>query len=130
VVSAAWPSGPQKILTDLVALALGGDCLADVAVLRAQPELCGPVASFVRGRLRVGPQLLSVANCRELVAPNRAAGDGGVLGWLPVTDRGRIPLVLAGGLVPRHRSWSWPGRALRPDQPLLRRNERRFLARP
>jgi hypothetical protein len=26
-------------------LALGGDCLADVAVLRAQPELFGPVAS-------------------------------------------------------------------------------------
>jgi hypothetical protein len=37
---------PGKILTDLaLALALGGDCLADVAVLRAQPELCGPVAS-------------------------------------------------------------------------------------
>ena len=37
---------PGKILTDLVVtLALGGDCLADVAVLRAQPELCGPVAS-------------------------------------------------------------------------------------
>jgi hypothetical protein len=37
---------PGKILTDLVmALALGGDCLADVAVLRSQPELAGPVAS-------------------------------------------------------------------------------------
>ena len=37
---------PGKIVTDLaVALALGGDCLADVAVLRAQPELFGPVAS-------------------------------------------------------------------------------------
>jgi hypothetical protein len=37
---------PGKILTDLaVALALGGDCLADVAMLRAQPELFGPVAS-------------------------------------------------------------------------------------
>ena len=37
---------PGKILTDLVmALALGVDCLADIAVLRAQPELCGPVAS-------------------------------------------------------------------------------------
>jgi hypothetical protein len=37
---------PGKILTDLVvALALGGDCLADAAVLRAQPELAGPVAS-------------------------------------------------------------------------------------
>jgi hypothetical protein len=38
--------GPGKIITDLaVALALGGDCLADVAMVRAQPELFGPVAS-------------------------------------------------------------------------------------
>jgi hypothetical protein len=38
--------GPGKIVTDLaVALALGGDCLADVAMLRAQPDLFGPVAS-------------------------------------------------------------------------------------
>jgi hypothetical protein len=38
--------GPGKIITDLaVALALGGDCLADVAMVRAQPELFGQVAS-------------------------------------------------------------------------------------
>ena len=37
---------PGKIVTDLAAaLALGGDCLADIAVLREQPELAGPVAS-------------------------------------------------------------------------------------
>ena len=37
---------PGKILTDLVTtLALGGDCLADIAVLRSQPDLAGPVAS-------------------------------------------------------------------------------------
>jgi Transposase DDE domain group 1 len=37
---------PGKIVTDLVmALALGGDCLADAAMLRAQPQLFGPVAS-------------------------------------------------------------------------------------
>jgi hypothetical protein len=37
---------PGKILTDLaVTLAVGGDCLADIAVLRCQPELAGPVAS-------------------------------------------------------------------------------------
>src|SRR6201996_7961494 len=37
---------PGKIITDLAAaLALGGDCLADIAVLREQPELAGPVAS-------------------------------------------------------------------------------------
>jgi hypothetical protein len=37
---------PGKIITDLaVTLALGGDCLADIAVLRADPGLAGPVAS-------------------------------------------------------------------------------------
>jgi energy-converting hydrogenase Eha subunit B len=37
---------PGKILGDLaMTLALGGDCLADVAVLRSQPVLAGPVAS-------------------------------------------------------------------------------------
>jgi hypothetical protein len=37
---------PGKVVTDLaVALALGGDCLADIAMLRAQPQLFGLVAS-------------------------------------------------------------------------------------
>jgi hypothetical protein len=37
---------PGKIIADLVTtLALGGDCLADIAVLRAQPGLAGLVAS-------------------------------------------------------------------------------------
>lgn len=37
---------PAKIIIDLaVSLALGGDCLADIAVLRAKPGLFSPVAS-------------------------------------------------------------------------------------
>jgi hypothetical protein len=37
---------PGKIVLDLaLALALGGDCLADVGVLRAEPGVFGPVAS-------------------------------------------------------------------------------------
>jgi hypothetical protein len=37
---------PAKVVTDLaVALALGGDCLADIALLREQPGVFGPVAS-------------------------------------------------------------------------------------
>src|SRR6185437_6640713 len=37
---------PGKVIGDLaVAVALGGDCLADIAVLRAEPDLYGPVAS-------------------------------------------------------------------------------------
>jgi len=37
---------PATVITDLaVTLALGGDCLADIALLRAEPGLFGPVAS-------------------------------------------------------------------------------------
>ncbi|MDX2828663.1 IS1380 family transposase [Streptomyces ipomoeae] len=37
---------PGKMLVDLaLAVALGGDCLADVAMLRAEPDVFGPVAS-------------------------------------------------------------------------------------
>jgi Transposase DDE domain group 1 len=37
---------PGKVVADLAAaVALGGDCLADIAVLREQPALAGPVAS-------------------------------------------------------------------------------------
>jgi len=44
---------PAKVVLDLaVTLALGGDRLADVAVLRAEPGLYGPVASTRRFRAR------------------------------------------------------------------------------
>jgi len=37
---------PAKVITDLaITLALGGDCLADVALLRAEPGVYGSVAS-------------------------------------------------------------------------------------
>ena len=37
---------PAKVVTDLaIMLALGGDCLADVGLLRSEPSLYGPVAS-------------------------------------------------------------------------------------
>jgi hypothetical protein len=38
--------GPAKVLLDLaVAVALGGDCLVDIAVVRAEPAVFGAVAS-------------------------------------------------------------------------------------
>lgn len=44
--AARWIHDPGKTVLDLaIAIALGGDCLADIGVVRAQPELFGPVAS-------------------------------------------------------------------------------------
>ena len=85
---------PGKILTDLaMTVALGGDCLADVAVLRSQPQLAGPVASDpVISRLITklageGPRALRAirqarAAARErawALAGDRAPGAGGGL---------------------------------------------------
>jgi hypothetical protein len=89
---------PGKILTDLaVALALGGDCLADVAMLRAQPELSGPVASDpVVSRLLArlagdAPRALKAIRAARAAARTRAwdlAGDAapGVGGALVTVD--------------------------------------------
>jgi hypothetical protein len=78
--------GPGKIITDLaVALALGGDCLADVAALRAQPELFGPVASdpvvsrLVTRLAADAPRALKAIRAAWAAARARAwelAGDG------------------------------------------------------
>ena len=46
MAGAAAGHDPGKTVFDLaVAIALSGDCLADVAVVRAPPELFGPLAS-------------------------------------------------------------------------------------
>lgn len=52
---------PGKVLLDLaVAVALGGDCLADLAAVRCQPELFGEVASDPTVCPREPPSRLSV----------------------------------------------------------------------
>ena len=86
---------PSKVLLDLaVALGLGGDCLTDVAVLRAQPELFGLVASDpVVSRLADElPAALKAIRAARAVARERAwalagkaaPGAGGGLGPLDV----------------------------------------------
>jgi hypothetical protein len=89
---------PGKIIADLaVALALGGDCLADVAMLRAQPELFGPVASDpvvsrLVGRLAAdAPRALKAIRAARAAARQRAwelAGDAapGTGGGLVTVD--------------------------------------------
>ena len=70
---------PGKIITDLaLAMALGGDYLADVAVLRAQPELFGlvasdPVVSRLISRLAAeAPQALKAIRAARAAAWQRA----------------------------------------------------------
>ena len=70
---------PGKIIADLaVAVALGGDCLADVAMLRAQPELFGlvasdPVVSRLVARLAAeAPRALKAIRAARAAARQRA----------------------------------------------------------
>lgn len=75
---------PGKIIADLaIAVAVGGDCLADLAVLRAEPGVFGPVASDptvsrLIATLAADPQraLAAINNARASVraAAWRAAG--------------------------------------------------------
>ncbi len=60
---------PGKILLDLaISLAVGGDCLADIATLREQPSVFGPVASdatvsrLIAALAAEGPAALSAIN--------------------------------------------------------------------
>ncbi len=89
---------PGKILADLVVmLGLGGDCLADVAVLRDQPELCGPVASdpvisrLVSALAADAPRALAAIRAARAAAREQAwalSGEGapGADGSLIVVD--------------------------------------------
>jgi hypothetical protein len=98
---------PGKILTNLVvALALGGDCLADIAVLRAQPDLCGPVASDpVVSRLITvlaadAPRALKAIRTARAAARERAwalAGDRA-----PGADGSLIPVDIDATVVIAH----------------------------
>jgi hypothetical protein len=86
---------PGKIIADVaVAVALGGDCLADAGVLRAEPALFGPVASDpVISRLvgalasDAGAALTAIADARaaarqrawQLAGADAPGSDGGLV---------------------------------------------------
>jgi len=69
---------PSKVIADLAAaVALGGDYLADVAVLREQPGLTGPVASDpVVSRLVAALAMDLPRSLRAIRAQAREAGVG------------------------------------------------------
>ena len=81
---------PAKILLDVaVALAMGGDCLADIAVLRAQPTVFGPVASDPTVSRLVDRLSADTSKALAAIASARA------------TARARV-WHLAGGRAPDH----------------------------
>jgi hypothetical protein len=98
---------PGKIVADLAAaLALGGDCLADIAVLRGQPDLAGPVASdpvvsrLVSSLAAGGPRALAAIRAARAAARERAWA----LAWdaAPGADGGLVTVDLDATIVIAH----------------------------
>lgn len=98
---------PGKIVADLaVMLALGGDCLADIAMLRSQPELFGPVASdptvsrLVDTLARGGKRALKAVRAARAAARERAWAAAGE--HAPGAGGGLIPIDLDATIVVAH----------------------------
>jgi hypothetical protein len=98
---------PGKIVADLAAaVALGGDCLADVAVLREQPRLAGPVASdpvvsrLVSALAADSPRALKAIRAARAAARERAWGLAG--GNAPGSDGGLVTVDLDATIVIAH----------------------------
>ena len=98
---------PGKIVADLAAaMALGGDCLADIAVLREQPALAGPVASdpvvsrLVSALAKDAPRALKAIRAARAASRERAwalAGDAA-----PGADGGLVTIDLDATIVIAH----------------------------
>ncbi len=100
---------PGRVLVDLaVMLADGGTTISDLAVLRNQPELFGPVASTAtawRVLDRVDDALLARLRSARAAARERI--------WLQAADTDRLPLsTTAGGRL-------WPGIRVQLDATLV-----------
>jgi Transposase DDE domain group 1 len=100
---------PGKIVADpAAAVALGGDCLADIAVLREQPELAGPVASdpvvsrLVRDLAADGPRALKAIRAARAAARERAWALAGASA--PGADGGLVTIDLDATIVIAHSS--------------------------
>ena len=101
---------PGRVLVDLaVMLADGGTTISDLAVLRNQPELFGPVASTATAAWRV----LDRVDDRLLAGLRSARATARERVWLQAADTGRLPTsTTAGGRV-------WPGIRVQLDATLV-----------
>ena len=98
---------PGKICTDLaIALALGGNCLADTALLRNQPDLYGPVASDPTISRTIAA--LAAQPDKAIAAIRTARASARSHAWhlagntSPAGDEGRLTLDLDATLVTAH----------------------------
>ncbi|WP_326809705.1 IS1380 family transposase [Streptomyces scopuliridis] len=96
---------PGKVLLDVaLATALGGDCLADVAMLRAEPDMFGPVASdptvsrLIDALAAAGPKALTAIRTARAEVRSRvwklAGADSPAAGGSVIVDIDGV-LVLA-----------------------------------
>ncbi len=101
--------GPGRVLVDLaVMLADGGTTISDLAVLRNQPELFGPVASTAtawRVLDAVDDRLLGGLRAARAAARERI--------WLQAADTDRLALSTAAG------GRDWPGIRIQLDATLV-----------
>lgn len=97
---------PGKVLLDVaLATALGGDCLADAAMLRAEPEVFGPVASaptisrLIASLAVSGPKALTAIRSTRAEVRQQVRG----VGWRQQPGRGgQVTVDLDGVLVLAH----------------------------
>ncbi|MGI5507593.1 transposase [Streptomyces sp. CA-106131] len=97
---------PSKILLDVaLAVALGGDCLADVGMLRAEPDVFGPVASdptvsrLLDALAVSGPKALAAIRAARSQARERVWEVAGASS--PAAD-GQVTVYIDGVLVLAH----------------------------
>ncbi len=95
---------PGKIVQDLAsAIALGGDCLADIAVVRAQRDLFGSVASDPTVSRLVDKLAADVDASLRALRSSRA--DARAVAWRhrsPVPADGLVPVDIDGTIVVAH----------------------------
>ena len=97
---------PGKVLLDLaVAVALGGDCLADVAVVRAQPDLFGHVASDPTVSRLVAALAADAPAALAAVRVARAQARERVWQMAPPVQADGPIIIDLDATVPRHDSW-------------------------
>jgi len=92
-----------KIVLDVpVALAVGGDCPADIAVLRGQPRLFGAVASDPTVSRRIDALAGDVDRAGAALRAARAQAQALRLKWAPLCDDRPLPVDIDATILVAH----------------------------